>query len=314
MVPDYRRKKTDGRFLGGDIVGCAINRQFSRVALSAFLGSLLPVVYQYVVFRGSEEFRLKALTLTEAPPALALIVTFLPLIVLAIVGFKNSRQFPAARWLVAWIFATVVLLYVPASVFSFSRKMIEGLQLPLLVFAGIGLWHLAQTISKPRAQLVSGAIVLILAVSPFQFLSWTMNNFSTNNEGRWGVLMPPLMLTNSEKTLLNELDKKPQGAVLCLPFLGSYVPRTSAKFTYYGHWAESLKVNEEKRPRTLAFYTGKMTSDEAKKFLKENKISYVLESGYERGISNGHSMATTLGLPLLISSGEDRIYSVPASF
>jgi hypothetical protein len=296
------------------LVGCAINRNFSRVALTAFIGSLLPVLYQFLVFRGSEEFRLKALTLTEAPLAISLFLTFLPLIALALISFKSSRELPASRWLLAWLFSTLVLLYLPASVFSFSRKMIEGLQLPLLVFAGIGVWSIAQKISKPRAQWICGAIVVLLAASPAQFISWTMNNFSTNNEGRWGVLMPPLMLTDSEKILLEELEKKPQGAVLCLPFLGSYVPRISGKFTYYGHWAESLKVEEEKRPRTIAFYTGQMSPDEAKQFLKENKISYVLESGFERGISKGNSMPTTLGLPIEFSTGEDKIYSVPTNF
>ncbi len=294
------------------VAGCAINRKFSIVALAAFIGSVLPVVYQFLVFRGSEEFRLKALVLTEAPPVLSLIVTFLPLLLLAIASFKESRQLPAARWLVAWIFSTIVLLYMPN--ISFSRKMIEGLQLPLLVLAGIGLWALAQQISKPRAKWVCGAIVLLLATSPIQFLGWTMNNYTTNNQGRWGVLMPPLMLTDSEKLLLDTLDKKPQGAVLCLPFLGSYVPRTSGKFTYFGHWAESLNVEKEKRPRTLAFFTGKMAPDEAKKFLKDNKISYVLESRFERELSGGNSTASSLGLPIEFSSGDDRIYSVPASF
>jgi len=133
------------------------------------MGLALPIIYQALVFKGSEEFRVKALTATSPPVLLGLLSTFLPLLLLGAWAVRTRALANGTRLL--WIYAAciLVLVYAPKSpslawaalfsphsvdapfyLFSFSRKMLEGLQIPLLVFAGLGLAALPACFSGLR--------------------------------------------------------------------------------------------------------------------------------------------------------------------
>ncbi|HEX9995623.1 MAG TPA: hypothetical protein VGB45_00645 [Abditibacterium sp.] len=257
-----------------------------KVVLAAMAGAILPVIYQFLVFSGSEEFRLKALTPTAAPEIVSLLVSLAPLLVLAALGWKKWRDFPAAPLLLIWILATFVLIYTPV---SFARKMLEGVQIPLVVLAAIGLSEILSRIPSAGARKIGAALVLgVLALSPTQYLNWIWNNTLQNNSARWGVLMPPLALSRGDAAALQFLNQqKEKGAVLCLPYLGSYVPRASGKWTYAGHWAETLHFKKEKFPNVARFYRGEMSDAEAREFLKINRIRWIVEGQFEREFRGG---------------------------
>ncbi|MBW3637349.1 MAG: hypothetical protein KY445_12950 [Armatimonadetes bacterium] len=277
-----------------------------RVTLAAICGAILPVAYQFFVFRGSEEFRLKALTVTAPPDLPSMLLVFAPLLVLAAFGIRKWREFPAIPLLLLWIATTFALVYAPTTLFSFARKMIEGVQIPLVLLAAIGagaLWDKMAAFG-PR-QLVFALGLGILMISPAQFFGWIWNNTLENNAARWRVLMPPLALSRGDAAALRAIEKQGgDGAVLSLPYLGSYVPRATGKWTYAGHWAETLRFETEKFPRVARFYQGRMTPDEARAFLCDHRIRWVVEGQFEREFSGGVSVASQLGLRPIFRGGD----------
>lgn len=288
------------------------NRAVLPVCLAAIIGLAGPVLYQFLVFRGSEEFRLKALTPTPAPPPLHLLIVFAPILILATIGAWKARRNPALWLLVSWIFAVVVLIYTPV---SFARKMLEGVQIPLVILAGVGLGAIAARISRPKIAI--GATILVLAVSPLYFVGWTLQNAAENNAARLGVLMPPLYLPSGDWNALHEIAVRPKsGAILCAPFLGSYAPRETGRHVFIGHWAETLHF-EEKWSKTRQFYSGQMAPETARQWLNSNQIEFIIEGPYERAIGqNGVSLARQLKLPTVqswenLEGGPTLLFAVP---
>ncbi len=267
-------------------------------ALSAVAGAAIPVGYQLLVFRDSTEFRIKALTLTPPPALRFTLLSMAPLLLLAVVGWFALHPYKRQRNLLAlWALATLALVYVPTSVFSFARKMIEGFQLPLLVLGGAGLASL-------KRPFLAALLVVVMALSPLETLGWILNNAQENNASRWKLLMPVLYLRDSEVGALSAINASQQaGAVLCLPFIGAYVPRATGKYAYAGHWAETLYLQDVKLPQLGRFYRNQMAPDEARAWLHANGIRWVMVSFYERGFSDGAPGPQALGLQAVYNSG-----------
>ncbi|BCM89472.1 hypothetical protein IAD21_01318 [Abditibacteriota bacterium] len=289
-----------------------------KVWSAILIGSIIPIIYQALVFRGSEEFRVKALTSTSPPAIYQFATTFAPLLLLGAWAWYKRTRWTAGvgKWLGIYAVSLIALVYAPKPghfiealflnqsinapiyIFSFARKMIEGLQIPLLVFAGAGLAAL------PYRKYTAPLVIFILSLSPFIFWLWTIDNASHNNMSRvTRFLMPPYYFSNADAGALLALQKVPDKnqAVLCLPLIGNYVPRTTGLFTYTGHWAETLHLNR-KLGVELRFYQGQMSPAEARTFLKTNHIGYIIESPYERKLAPNPSVAKALGFHPIYSA------------
>ena len=266
-------------------------------ALSAFGGAALPVAYQLLVFSRSDEFRTKALTPTPILAIGHVLVSYSPLLILAILGwFALKGQRRERNLITLWVFVTLGLVYQPLVNISFSRKMIEGWQLPLLVLGGAGL----ATLKRPLAM---AAVVAILALSPIITTGWILNNAANNNAERWPQLMPLVYLHDSDVEALGFIERQPeQGAVLCLPFIGGYLPRATGKYTYAGHWAETLYMDDIKRPAMLRYFSGQMPPDEARSLFRGNQIRWIIEGPFERAAAEV-SPSQQLGLTPVFTSG-----------
>ena len=253
-----------------------------KSATIIIIGASLPVLYQIIVFAGSEEFRLKALTPTTAPPILDLALSYGFLLLLAIIGAWQLRREHSARWPLLWIVITFAIIYVPV---SFARKMIEGVHLPLCFFAAVAIVALIERARSKELQRFSvAALVAFLSISSWQFVAWCVGeNWRDNNISR-GDLTPPLLLSQGDMKALHYLNALPNErkylhAVLVLPKLGNYVPQATGFSTYIGHWAETLHL-DEKSAQTIAFFTGAMTENQSVQWLRDNKIAYVIEGQY----------------------------------
>lgn len=293
------------------------DRASLKCGLSAIAGALLPVIYQFVVFRGSEEFRVKALTVTAPPPLIHLVLSFLPLLFCMAWTRPVTRELPATRLLWVWIVAVFSLIYVPTSIFPFARKMMEGVQLPMCILAALGLSALISRFPARRTRLaLAGAIILVPLLSTAQVWSWTLANSAENNASRWKVWMPPLSITRGEAGALRILEsQKETGAVLCLPFIGTYVPRATGKATYLGHWAETLHFGD-KLGDADRFYKGRMTPPKARQFLTQHRIRWVIFGPFERALAGRELPAETLGLQQIYQGGDAQtgvttVYATP---
>jgi hypothetical protein len=81
---------------------------------------------------------------------------------------------------------------------------------------------------------------------------------------------------------LRLLQNYPQGNVLTGPYggIGMFVPTFSYKKVYLSHPAGTPNF-EKKQSAVYLFYTGRMPKKEAVKFLKENKIGFVILTSYD---------------------------------
>ncbi|OGK17653.1 hypothetical protein A2774_03630 [Candidatus Roizmanbacteria bacterium RIFCSPHIGHO2_01_FULL_39_12c] len=79
------------------------------------------------------------------------------------------------------------------------------------------------------------------------------------------------------------LDKNTENeeVVLSHVFAGNYIPAYSGNFVYLGQNPETPHYDERVK-KLEAFYSGNLTADQAKKFLKEENISYVLYGPQEK--------------------------------
>ena len=279
----------------------------------ACIGAAIPVLYQLVVFRGSEEFRVKALTRTPAPPLLDVLISYGPLLLLALAGgvlaLRAKDKLQAKTQLpIFWAIATLLLIYAPV---SFARKMIEGLHLPLCFLAAIGIVALISKLDSQVLRRVAVVGVLgILSLSSFNYIAWSLENARDNNASRGGI-MPPLYLANDDSNALQFLKTLPRGkVVLSLPFIGNYIPRESGQTAYIGHWAETLHFNEKIGP-VFNFYSGKMSAKQARVWLKENRINYVLFGSYEKQLNMKLPMELPIAYTTTANENGTTIFAVP---
>ena len=282
---------------------------------TVIIAAILPVIYQWIVFQNDMQFRLKAVTYTAAPPILDVLMSYGLVFIFAVIGIificRKRGESRRALLLLVWVGVTLMAIYLPRWLghpLSFERKMIEGMHWPLCLLAAVGLVWILEFFNYPAVQKAVVAVVIIIScVSSFQFIGWCIGNAQDNNRSRANVLMPPLYLSDGDQAAMHYLkshgDQKE--AVLCLTYIGNYIPGQTGMTVYLGHWAETIHY-ENKLSETLQFYTLKMTAEQAKRWLQENHIGYVLVGSYE------HQLGAALPLPLkqVFNEGGAVIYKV----
>jgi hypothetical protein len=294
----------------------------SKVWAASFIAiifALLPVAYQWLVFQNSEEFRIKALTPTPAPPLMDVVLSYGPLLFLSIIGIFISWQHSRARLMTLWLLVTFAMIYAPV---SFARKMIEGMHLPMCFLAAAGLAWLLARVSSPivRRAALAGAMA-VLCISSLRFVGWCLANAQDNNRSRIAVMMPPLYLPPGDAAVLrdlNGLSETRDRAVLSMPFLGNYVPRETGSTAFAGHWAETLHFYDSKTGGKIGevqrFYSGRMEPTAALAWLRDNHIGYVVEGFYENLYAKEFDWSlpsSKLGLRRKFARNGTTVYEVP---
>lgn len=266
----------------------------------AMLPSLAVVAYQFFLFRNNIVFRMKALTITATPPWYDLFMTYGFVGILALVGvWRFTRQWDKRSSLaLIWAIVGLIVIYIPTSLVSFQRKMIEGWHIPLCFLAAYALcWRDAvfnevaieeQNDAKTakdrgRQRIMAGIAVVITVPSNIAFLHLALSYVVENNASRAGVLMPPYYLRDEEMRALDWLaNAKEEGAVLCAPFLGAHIPGRTGKRVYVGHWAETISF-PNKLHTLRRFYEGRMPEySDVWGFTQQERIVLVVFGRYEK--------------------------------
>ena len=253
------------------------------------IGTLPPILYQVYVFRNSAEFQIKALTPTPPPAIFDVLLSYGPLLILAICGAISLWRRENARLLMLWPLVIIAMIYAPL---SFGRKMIEGFHLPLCFFAAVAIVALAQRVKSGFSRKVAAtALCAMLCVSAAQFLNWCLQRAPNTITQNVQFLLPPLYLADGDVAALQFLktrhaEEKTPKVVLCMNLLGNYVPRETGYHVFVGHWAETLnfwddKTKTGKISEVQNFYSGAMPESAALAWLKQNRINYVVEGFYE---------------------------------
>jgi len=191
----------------------------------------------------------------------------------AFFGMKNLKFSNPNLWLftLAWFIVVPIMLYFPYSV---QRRSVEGFQIPLSILTAIGLYS---SLSKYKRWLIP--LVLFLTL-PSTLLLWLGSHIVVLDK------QEPIFRPASQIDAFEYLDRivEPNSIVLSSFSTGNELPAYAPVIAYIGHNVETIRIGE-KRVLVQDFFSGKMSDNEQREFLRINNIDFIIlgPNEYESG-------------------------------
>lgn len=157
---------------------------------------------------------------------------------------KEAERLVAWRLVSAWLLATVILVILPL---SFSRRLLEGVHLPLACLAAAG-WYevvapqLASRWRKPLRQLFVAVASLSSIVLVLLSISFLYPAAPSVNEP---VKAPYLSPAEQGAIAWLNQNAHPGEVVLSGPLLGNVLPGRTPVNSFYGHTDETINPDQK---------------------------------------------------------------------
>lgn len=236
----------------------------------------------------------------------------IPLAVWAIYNFhRPEHKFDNLKiFFTSWLVVQFALLYAPL---AFQRRLMQGLQLPMIILAVWGLKFVYQTLQKklkPRQfnfYVLNKPLMIIL----FIFVLTGSNLYNWIREiAVFAKSYPQLYVRNDVVAAYEWLQQNtpPETVILSDLYNGNLIPGRTGRFVYVGHGVETLFF-ESKLARMAWFYSTNEFDDKKIKFLKHNRINYVFYSPNEKGM-RAFKPSEKNYLKKVFQQGEAEIYQV----
>jgi hypothetical protein len=256
---------------GATAVALVLRPASPRGWLAAGIAFAIPapyILYSYLAFVGNPEVQRWTFHSKNAlpPESFSLFFALAPQLLLALVGLpialrKRRRE---DIFLVAWLVLLAAILYLPNPAGDLRRRFLDGLYLPLVVLAAMGMYEsILPRLRSARAQ----------RLVPFSWVAFAAVGSA------FLVLAPLAVATQSQYSIsraeydgLNWLGTEPAGRVLSMPGVGLLVPAYSPDTVYVGHYDETFDYYN-KTQTALLLLTGKT---DIVQFDQANKIRYVI--------------------------------------
>ncbi len=271
----------------------------------AALGGLPVMLYDLMVVRWDAPLRAwNAQNRTPAPPLWDIVISFSPLLLLAILGgvhlwkarrFDGSPGNPDWRLPLVWGALTLLMLYLPLSL---QRRFLLGWYVPLAILAIPGLEWLSA--GRRGRMWILTAMLLLLVLPTNAIILATVQRAVQTREAE-------LYLRRDEVLAFDWLKKEAprQTVVLAAPRTGMFIPAHTGLRVVYGHPFETADA-ENQELAVLDFFTGALEQDAIQDFLWRNQVGYIFYGPSERALGRP---AYLLGLPPVFDSEEVQIYS-----
>ena len=243
-----------------------------------------------------------AQNLTPSPPLWDLVLSFSPLIALALPGawvvWKRGQH--KLHLLLAWSVLGLGLLYVP---FELQRRFMLGIFIPLAGLAALGLEKLSGENLQRARFLAVIALILMLPTNLLVLLA-ARHGIQTRD--------PMLYLTRGEVDAFAWLvhNTPSDSLILAAPETGLFIPAYSGRRVIYGHPFETVNAGEEKAWVTRFFEqeASSLNPDQAINLLVQRKVNYIFVGPREREL--GGLPFITNQVPVYSSEGIS-IYALP---
>lgn len=175
----------------------------------------------------------------------------------------SSQHKKIRLFFILWIVISVILSYLPGV--GFSRFFLRGLFFP---FTGLMFVQLFYTKNHVAQYFMAIFFVALLLFSRFNIFMLRIEEVQEKN---------PWIYT--EATIIEALEflkERPDDGVMSLNFaVANFIPAYTGKRVYLGHMLQT--PDTQTRIRLIErFYSGEFTEQEARDFLQENKIRYVI--------------------------------------
>jgi hypothetical protein len=175
-----------------------------------------------------------------------------------------------------WLIAAVVLPYAP---FFFQRRLLEGGQFPMVIFAAIAIMAGYRWVTRryPRflkALMAYPIIVIFLSLALFGMSSMGL---MTRDLIQFTEHHPAYYLDTDYIDAFRWVSAQGNNdaAVLTTAFIGNRLPGYANQPVFVGHFVETVDF-EKKMQETEDFYSGLFAQDDAVRWLEEGNIGYVL--------------------------------------
>jgi hypothetical protein len=240
------------------------------IYLGIIFAIILPLALIYIFHFLSAGF---ASLISYNPSSISLLSLLLGygvfIIIYAYQLFFENKKGSLEIFLNLWIVVSLGLSCLP---FGMGRLYLSGLLFPMTILLVLTIPKLSARLQIPAVYIM---IIVLLVSIPSSFYIFDKRIAEVKNNNIW------YYLPASIKQGLDFLGNSEKDGVLVLPPLSSFVPVFSVKHVYFGHKDQTPgyinKINQ-----AIIFYSGKLSEDEAKTFLKDNYINYVVVSLSER--------------------------------
>lgn len=251
---------------------------------AAFFAGNLPGLGYLLYLRGVDTVLREWLSTmsTLSPNPFQYLLGFGFLVALAIAGGIQLWQGGklAGQLLLVWIVVQSLLLYAP---FSFQRRLVEGLQIPLCAAAASGVfWMLGRIHTRPRwrlrRRLLLSSVVVLCSLTSIGFIIGSAAGLGEPDPRRY----LDASLVDSLKWLGD--NAAPDSQVMSSYMTGNVVPTYSGLGVFLGHYDQTIHSGQ-KAEEVAAFYSGWMTDSEQRAFFERNHLTYCIYGPFEHALS-----------------------------
>lgn len=209
----------------------------------------------------------------KTPDLVQLLLGYGVLIPMLFYQLKKGGRSHAYFFLNLWFFISLLLSFLPL---GFARFYLRTLFLPLVLLTLLTLKPLAKKL-KVTPKILLLVLVFILPVSSLYITYKRMYEVVQNNNWYY--------LTSSDQKMLDILRQEGSGkGILTSYTLGNIIPAQTESKVYFGHLLQTPKA-QEKIPNIIKFYSHNLTEEEARNFLNQEKISYIVYGREEQEIT-----------------------------
>jgi hypothetical protein len=265
-------------------------------------GGAAPLVYDLVIVRLSPQLAAwNSQNLTPAPPLWDLLVSLSPLLFLAIPGayFAVKRRDFGSRLMIIWAVLGLALVYAP---FNLQRRFMLALYIPLAGLSTVAIFTWAGNTAR-RYRITVAALFLLVVPTNLVIIASGIGAAMSHEEH--------VYLSRGEDAALSWLRANtPQDAlVLASPESGALIPAYTGRRVLYGHPFETMDAAEVKA-RVIAFFDGKLDSQEKTRFLLSEGVNYLFWGPREDAFGAPPGLDT---LKLVYQSQGVTIYAISTS-
>lgn len=269
-----------------------------------FVLPILPIVVYYLTqILHNPILAEQAATVAPVPALPALLTSYGLLWPLAIVGFFLKKPRRGRAILFTWLVVTMVAIYLPI---PHQRRLIEGAQIPISLFATGGIVAISRVFSKKFAGWTKAALVgtfgfLLVFFLPNSPLFHVLGDVQTIRSSNLHYI------SRAEDDALRWLrgNTDNTAGILSPAPLANYIPGRTGRRVYIGHAIETPN-SQEKNFLTRQFYTGELADPTA--FLRDNNITHIIFPVTDTTLINKKNAA---GLQRVYENNEMEIYQVP---
>ena len=214
-------------------------------------------------------------------------------------------------FLITWLIVQFALLYSP---FNFQRRMMQGLQIPMILLAVIGLNYIycylkarlpAEKFDFWVSNKYLAVILFVLLFGSSHIFNWVREFSIVVNKTQ-----PVLYISNDTTAAFDWLKQNTQPSQVILTdfYNGNLIPGRIGHKIFLGHGVETLFFNS-KFEQVNWFFSNNNLDDKKKLFLENNNISYILYTGQTRNLGDFQPSKKNY-LQQVFQKGELEIYKV----